>query len=417
MIWSCFTFWAKQIKEKEMKKRCFVGLIIVAMMLNSLTGCVLSLPLQAYENYEKAQDTLYVSFYNEGEEDTPIDYREIADYQSVYSDYNSRVMYNTLSSAEQQIYRFLEYAMDKECTLIFIDARLLADVELSLGEILEIYSMDTPMVQQNYYLSMSDSTYTFSFLANTLTFEVEGKCLYIENFCHEAMEKKKIALAEAEKVFATLPEGLSQLEQARFFYRYFTREVQYLENEADLGKQHNLYDAFVNKKTHCDGFSNAFALLCAMAKIPCVEKIYTPEKEDDTGHTWDVFCADGVWYNADMSLTEDYAKQHKELDVDFEFGFSDERQDHVPDMAERFPECKTDLIKVDMVLKSASDSKFLSGLKDAFKSGEKRYVYICLQEGEMTDDDFQKVANYLRDSIYTIDETYGGKNYYYIFKL
>ena len=69
------------------------------------------------------------------------------------------------------------------------------------------------------------------------------------------------------------------------------------------------------------------------------------------------------------------------------------------------------------MVKSASDSKFLSNLKAALKNSDKGYVYICVQEGELTDADFQKVANYLRDSIYTIDETYGGVNYYFIFEL
>lgn len=390
--------------------------VILVMIIAVIAVCKYLSPLETYQEYKQDQDTIYVAFSNESEETDPMDYQEIADYQSVYSEYNSRLMYNTLSAREQQIYRLFEYALDKGYTTIFFDSRLLTGNEYMPEDILKFYSIDSPMVQQNYHYSYSETSYTFSYFWELLTFEVTGEDFTIENFSDESLQKKKEAIAVAEEIYAAMPPNLSQLEQARYFFRHITREVVYTENQTDLGQQHNLYDALVQKKTHCDGFSNAFSLLCAMAKIPCAEKVSSPKEQGQIGHTWNVFCADGVWYNADLALSEDYARIHKELDVDFSFGFSDRKAEDVPDFGELFPACTTDLIPVDFMVDSASDSKFLPDLKTAFKQTGKRFVYIGLENGELTSDDLQKVANYLRSDIRTLDETFDGKNYYYIFK-
>lgn len=402
------------MKRKTIK---FISIAIVwLLLLIPLSGCQGFPPLTAYQNFQQDQDIIYVAFYNEGEEKQLIDYREVADYRSVYSDYNARVLYDTLLPAEQQIYRLLEYALDNEYTYIFFDARLLADTVLSLDQILQFYSMDSPMVQQNLNYTVSETGYTFSYLADMFTFEITGTEFYVENFSQEAMEKKTEAIAEAEKVFATMPQGLTQLEQARYFYRYLIREVAYFDKQEKNGRQNNLYDAFVQKKTQCDGYANAFSLLCGMAQIPCAEKVLSPTEEEELGHTWNVFCADGVWYNADLSLSEEYAELHKDLDVDFTFGLSDEKKDTIPDWGGRFPACTVDLLPVEFMVKSPSDSQMLSKLKTAFKEKGRRFVYFGLEKGELSDKDLQKIANHLRFDIYMVDETVDGKKYYYIFK-
>lgn len=397
-------------------KRFFVVLMAV-LTLFSCTGCgILFAAQEAFENFEQDQNTVYVAFSGNGEENEPMDYAEIAEYQSVYSKYNPRVLYNTLTSQEQAIYRLLEYALDHEYTSIFMDSRLLEGVELSLEEILLVFSMDSPLVQQNYSYSSQESGYTFSYLEDVFTFDISGSVFNVENFSHAAMEKKKEALAAAEEVLAAMPEGLAPLEQARYFFRYLTREVKYNLTETKPGEQDNLYDAFVVKQTQCDGFANAFSLLCAMAQIPCVEKVVTPEKEGEIGHTWNTFCIDGVWYNADLSLSEGYATTHKETDVDFNFGLSDARKGETSDLAERFPSCTTNLLTVDVTVANAEDLDLLSGLKSAFETGSKNYVLLKLEEGELGQEDLQNIANYLRSNIRTYTETWEGKNHYFIFK-
>lgn len=397
-----------------MKKR-FCACVLIVTIIFSFTGCGLLAPLQAFVNYEQDQDIIYVAFYNEGEENKPIDYREIADYQSVYSVYNSRVMYNKLSPEEQQIYRLFEYAMDKEYTTMFFDSRILEGVERSLDDIMMLYAMDSPMLQQNYNYSVSETGYTFSYLGELLNFKITGEGFCIENFTPESTKKKKKAVEAAKKVFEKMPKGLNQLEQARFFFRYLTREVQYYDNKLDPGKQHNLYDAFVLKKTQCDGFANAFSLLCAMAKIPCVEKISSPKNKDEIGHTWNAFCADGVWYNADLALNNDIVELIEDMDIDYSFGFPDSRTREKADMPELFPACTADLLPVDFMVSSASDPKLVSGLRSGFKKG-KRFIHVGLKKGKLTTADLQKIANRLQIDIRILDETVSGTNYYFIFK-
>ncbi len=390
-----------------MKKKSHSGTIFVLLIIASFVGWKYFSQQGMHEDYGQEQDKIYVAFSANDEFSELMDYREIADYSSVYSSYNSRLMYNTMTHSEQQIYRFFEYAMDHECTTMFFDSRLLADVELSLSDILNLYSMDTPMVQQNFSYGSNEIELT--------EFGVTGTKFIVENFDTASMVKKKLAITAAKAVFQSMPEGLSQLEQARFFFRYLTRNVEYYRTEISAGEQHNLYDAFYTKKTQCDGFSNAFSLLCAMAKVPCVEKV-TIHVENEIDHTWNVFCADGVWYNADLALSEDYARTHQEFDMDFSFGFSDSRNERAIIHAERFPKCSVDLLPVELAVASASDPKLLSGLKAAFQQSGKRFVLVSLDSGELAPADFQKIANHLKLNIRTLNESRGGKQCYYIFK-
>lgn len=275
--------------------------------------------------------------------------------------------------------------------------------------------MDSPLVQQNYSYSINNTDYTFSYSEISQSFQVTGTVFHVEGFSHEAMEKKKEALSAATEVFENLPEDLNQLEQARYFYRYLTREVEYALSEEEPGKQNNLYDAFLNKKTQCDGFSNAFSLLCAMAGIPCAEKVSTPENPDELGHTWNIFCADGVWYNADLAIDEDYVSLHVEFDMDFNFGFSDAKSEDTFDFPERFPSCTADIYPVDLSVSSPSDPSLLNGLRGAYQTNGKNFVFLSLESGELSQSDLQRIANFFRARIRTLQETYEGKTAYYIF--
>ena len=397
-----------------MIKKLSLGLLI-AVMVFTLVGCEAPIPIKSYQDYKSDQDVVYVAFSKEGEENDPIDYQDIADYQSIYSEYNSRLMYNTLTDEQKQVYRILEYAHDNEYTSIFLDSRLVSNIGLSVEEILRLLAVDSPMVQQNYSCSTNDTGYTFSYLWGLLSFEIGGQEFTIEGFSHESMEKKKTAVSVAKEIVKTIPKNLNQLEQARFLFRYLTREVTYKASSTAPNEQNNLYDALVLRETQCDGYANAFSLMCAMANIPCAEKVCYGKQEDEVGHTWNVFCADGVWYNADLSLDADYADLHIEMNTDFQFGFSDARVKDETDFYERFPKCNTNLIAVDYMASSSSDSKLVGNIRNAFRKG-KKFVYIGLEKGKLKTSDLQKIANQTGHDIIAIDDVVGDKNYYYIFK-
>lgn len=400
-----------------MKRRLCFGIGILLALTFCLSGCgIISAISDSVESYEADQDVIYVSFTKEGKDHEPVDYREVADYQSEYAKYNSRVLYDTLNPAEQQIYRLFEYAMDHECTTIFFDSCLLRETKLSLEEILTCFSMDSAMVQQNYNFTQREYSFVYSYLWELLEFEVTGVEFSVENFSRAALLKKKLALKPAQEIYEKAPKNQNQLEQARFFYRYLTQMVAYEATELEPSDQHNLYDAFLSKKTQCDGFANAFSLLCGMAGIPCVEKISTPKTEDEIGHTWNAFCADGVWYNADLALSEEYVQLHKDFSVDFNFGISDDKIEKEADFAERFPPCTTNLLTVDFTASSPADPALLDGLQNVFHVQGKRFAYFCLQSGELVFDDLQRFANALQLDLQTLDETLSGVKYYYIFK-
>ena len=152
-----------------------------------------------------------------------------------------------------------------------------------------------------------------------------------------------------------------------------------------------------------------------MAGIPCAEKVSTPENPDELGHTWNIFCADGVWYNADLAIDEDYVSLHVEFDMDFNFGFSDAKSEDTFDFPERFPSCTADIYPVDLSVSSPSDPSLLNGLWRAYQTSGKNFVYLSLESGELSQSDLQRIANYFRARIRTLRETYEGKTAYYIF--
>lgn len=398
------------------KKKWILAVLALSLLL-SLCGCSgISAGVEAYHAYEADQQLVYVAFSAEDETVDPFDYRQIAEYESVFSPYNSRVLYDTLNPAEQQIYRIFEYALDHGYTTVFLDVQLLTDLEVSVPDILEFLCMDSPFAEQNYTYSSANTGYTFTYLFDLLRFERNGLEIETNMFSRATLEKKKAALEEAKKLVSGVPQGLSQLETARWFYRYLTEEVTYSLYDDPKATHHYLYDALCTGKAQCDGFANAFSLLCQLSGMDCFEKLYTPEAEGETGHTWNCFRADGIWYNADCALNEDFAKEQKASDIDFCFAFSDSRLEHEQSYPERLPPCTANLIPVDVALASPEDPGIPGHIRAAFGRTPEHYILVRLESGELDDDDFQGIANALRSNLYSIRYNWEGKTHYYIIK-
>lgn len=396
----------------KVKRICFFVVFSVVFVL-ILSGCSV---LDACEAYGKDKEICYVAFSGEKEKAEPMDYKRLENYKSEWSPYNSYVLYKTLSEDEKRIYRFYEYAMDQGFTSIFIDERLTENLRVTPLEILSFFTMDSAFVSQNYEYTEGETEFNFSYLNGLLEFDVEGIEISTQLFKKENIEKRKEVLSAANDVLKDMPKDLSDLEKARYFYRYLTGEVEYYAYENGETEVDYLHDAFYQKKTQCDGFANAFSLLCALERIPSFEKIYNAEG-DELGHTWNCFFADGAWYNADCAISQELVENQEEFDMDLYFGFSDERQEQKPSFASRLPSCIDDLIPVDLSISSPSDPTVRAGIGRAFSQTEKKGILIRIANGSFGEDDLKKIADYLQSDLRSIPVVWNGVNHLYLFRV
>lgn len=245
-----------------MKKMLFKRIIIllcVFLILFSFPGCdAVNSAADSYNKYNEDKEKYFVAFFNDETDIELMDYRKIAGYRSGFSEYSSRVLYKTLNSDEQQIYRFLEYALDNACTQIFIEHQFLEGVDRALEEILYFLSMDSPFVEQNIGCTWYFQAYTRTYLFGLLSNRANGIQMKIERFNAENLEKKKAALEVAKNVLTAVSGETSPMEKAEFFYRYLSSDVKFRDYE-EGEEPYYLYDAFCNKATQCDGFANAFS--------------------------------------------------------------------------------------------------------------------------------------------------------------
>ena len=188
-------------------------------------------------------------------------------------------------------------------------------------------------------------------------------------------------------------------------------------NAGDWGEERDfLYDALVEGKSICDGFANAYSLLCNMAGIPCIEKQYTPGDADGDweGHTWNAVYLDGAWYNVDATGASEVKDKYPTL---MNFGFSDAYLEYPVDYEQRVPKCESNLIPPDVTV--AKTSKAGSQVKSAWKTVKKtgrKYVVVIFAGGNPQKSVLQKIANSLRKDItYVSKVTRTGQAIYYIF--
>ena len=160
--------------------------------------------------------------------------------------------------------------------------------------------------------------------------------------------KKGVKIKKAKDIVASLPNGLDDLNKAKMLFNYLHENVEYIDYSE---KQEYLYDALVVGKSNCDGFTNAYSLLCKLAGIPCFEKMYsvpdenqtnilpnvpqindettannnknTTEAQEDIGHTWNAIKIDGKWYNVDATNSDFYFQAKDGEKFFLFFGFRD----------------------------------------------------------------------------------------------
>jgi hypothetical protein len=304
--------------------------------------------------------------------------------------------------------------LDHSFSSFFVEERILSSLERTPDEILTFFSLDSPLVEQNLSLREAETAFVLRSPDKRAEQEVEGSIFFISQFTKEKLNKKEEAIAFAHQLIAPWPEE-SQLNRAHRIYRYLTREVLYQAYE-EKEERNYLYDALIRKKTQCDGFANAFSLLCQLSGISSFEKLSLPQ-EEQAGHTWNSFLAEGVWYNADCSLSQDAVEDEIAYDFSARFAYSDRLQSEPAEYGELLPVCEMDQTPVSLSYSPETASSFVQEAEKAFRTNRSRYLLIEVH-GEIPEESLlQELANRLRSSLSAVGYEWNQREYWFLFQI
>ena len=402
--------------KKRLKKELIEGIIAIIILLCVHCGC------QAYidKQVEEWNAIEYVGISNEDEYNNEVYFKtleEISDYENTQNYYTSEIYYNELNSQEKFVYDTYKYAYENNITHLFFEESVIDKCNYSLTEILEMFALDSPIIEQNLVCGEDECSYTIDnqFLFRYVERKLKGTYINIDNFTEERNAKKQKAIKQAKKIKFDFTDDMTEFDKAKAIYTYLGENVEYVNDDSKdrekvIMKTHYLYEAICKKKTNCDGFANAFSLLCSLNGIKNFEKVDDPP-EDETGHTWNAVLLDGVWYNVDATSSSEVLEDDWTKDLYSGFAFSDKVQTKKHIFPKLAPDCKDDAIFIACTLNSVDEDGAVRKVAEAYRSTDED-VFAIIIKGKTTKDEstdlMQGVADYLSTnfSITTLD----GKN-------
>ncbi len=200
-----------------------------------------------------------------------------------------------------------------------------------------------------------------------------------------------------DEIVSSAPNG-TDYEIEKYINDYLVENCEYNDDAADaaangesIGNEHNAYGALVEKTAVCDGFSEAFQLLCNKCGIECVMIMGIG---DEVSHAWNAVRLDGNWTYVDVTWNENISAKsgfnYMYLNRPIEFierlhqifdlytDFTDEEYESVEDILNTFvPEC-TDTT-YDYMLNNCST---LTGLDNAESDGLIDNLAKCIENKE-----------------------------------
>ena len=360
---------------------------------------------------------------------TRVTFDELENYQSVYKQYNQYQYYENLNESEKIIYKAFEFALDNSLPVVFIDKKILADSKYSNSDIFNFLTLDSAIAEQNNVFQET-TNFPVHFdgetrLGTPIVSLINGNIFNINIFDNKTLKSKEAAIKKAKDIVSALPTGLDDLSKAKMLFTYLHENVEYIDYSE---KQEYLYDTLVVGKSNCDGFANAYSLLCKLAGIPCFEKMYSipddnqnnilpnipqvnkdttdknnennTEEPEDAGHTWNAIKIDGKWYNVDATNSDFYFEAADGEKFFLFFGFKDSDGIYKHDYEKITPECNDSLLIPDCTLKSFNDNDAVSKMRKAWYENDEEYIIVYCENADGYDDTMQELANSIRTSIY-----------------
>jgi hypothetical protein len=339
---------------------------------------------------------------------------EVRNYESRYSMYNSYTYFTHLNDSEKLLYRAYEYALDEALPYFWVDDRLLQDMERTEFEVLEMLALDSAVVEQNVSIANRGYTVTHTVL-NVETASEAYTAIYVENFSREKLQRKEEAILQAKDDLSKLQnrETLSHREVAEYIYDLLGTNVTY---ETDIEGEEYLYTALCEGRTNCDGYTNAFALMCALCDIPCIE-INSDIPDGEEGHTWNAVYLEDQWVHVDATGAEQdvNAECESRKEERIYFGFPDALLEDRVQYADLIPACPEGLTPV-VHIPSGDVENFQEKVEAAFEENDNKVAVFLVDEGDLEKQITQELVNELGFAVYYLHyQTADGKTVYYLF--
>ena len=207
-------------------------------------------------------DTLYA--FNDFEK---CEINKLETYENDHSKYNSSyfkdkisgnmlILYNTLARANFSGENKLLIPMDRFNTEAIENA-------------LHFLACDSPFVYANQYLVFEEITLA----------EIDFHLVSVFRITENDSEKTNRVLADAKKVVEEMDLKATEFQKMQYLYTRTVKLIEYFNDDEYNLSANYLFDAFVNGKTNCNGFSETFLLLSRLAGLNNFGADYTSEKK------------------------------------------------------------------------------------------------------------------------------------------
>lgn len=112
--------------------------------------------------------------------------------------------------------------------------------------------------------------------------------------------REKQTLEEARRIVSSVRGTEAEIEKQ--LHDHLCERVTYLEQEGEFSEKDNATGALLNGYADCDGYSDAFYLLCGLSGIEARHQHGTTSKgKEDSTHMWNNVRIDGRWYMVDVT--------------------------------------------------------------------------------------------------------------------
>lgn len=414
--------------NKNKKKKAIIFFI---SLVTALTGVFVFLFININSKSKIPLYSFSDNIYFENENGlTSVKAEDLLLFTGKYDFIKSDVCYNILGEKEKTLYKIYEYAFENCCTSFYIPKALISGLTYNDVEILQLLSLDSPLVEQNFVLKTSDyiTEVKESSLPAVTVFAKEYSHYDVGIFSKDNMKGKEEALKKAEGILESVPAEQDLKGKAEYLYKALAVDVKYKNYSKAEEKICYLYDTFVTKETNCDGFTNGISLLFNLAGISCYEKAFydTPsekqkiyvlgsEKNEDnfrkyvtpTGHTWCCFNIDGKWYDADGTVDCKNKISERYVAEIFGFGVPAGYFDDYRDFAYKdvLPKTETEFLNNnDLTFNSVYDDDIVPLLYEKLCNNEKSIVRLSFNTASM--DDLKDLAKRVCDT-YDISVYFG----------
>ncbi len=393
--------------------------LVLTVVLVSTAGLVGGMYLLRYSNQldlEESVDSLF-GFYKSADANADlVDAETLWQYESAYPQLYATMYWDMLAEdADRLIYKAYMYAFENAYVGIAVPQAVVNEQQTPSLDLLTMLALDTPLVQQNLlqetgnYSSVVSQEWLFPWLSASV--EISGTYLQMDFFDEASLLEKQEAMKKADAVLQELPQGLDDLEKAKYIYRYVTENIRYYTYEEDA-KPNYLYDALVGGKSNCDGYSNALSLLLGKAGLQNYEICYQAPNVDEEGHVWNVLVLNGVHYMLDATMADSTAHIMPYVG----FGITDEMASETYLFREKLPAYSTDSIaQYDAVLDSTMREKtMLERMQAEWDENGKQYLYLKIRgEAINVEKIVQAFVNHIGGSVtyYANDEAGRGECY------